>query len=153
MTQFQHHLDSMALLVTKLQAKSDQYISMARTKYNHDDMPKYNEYTGRFIAYRTAAEMLMDELNANTKFIEPIDNLYKYIQQYGVKEWIEAGQDVLKIDDMWLHGNRKYGRLQTYADNNSLHFYGYFETIVGICGQITLNNGRIIYYNIIKENN
>lgn len=151
MTQFQHHLDSMALLVTKFQAKSDHYYDLSDQARHNDNIARYNEYRGRFIAYRTAAEMLMDELNANTKFIEPIDNLYKYIQQYGVKEWIEAGQDVLKIDDMWLHGNRKYGRLQIYADYNSLRFCGYFETIVGICGQITLNNGRIIYYNIIKE--
>lgn len=151
MTQFQHHLDSMSLLVTKLQAKSDRFYAMSEKARHNDNIARSNEFRGRFIAYRTAVEMLIDELNANTKFIEPIDNLYKYIQQYGVKEWIEAGINV--IDDMWLHGNRKYGRLQVYADNDALRFCGYFETLVGKCGQITLNNGRIIYYNVIKEDN
>lgn len=151
MTQFQHHLDSMSLLVTKLQAKSDRFYCISKQAHAENNTAKYHEFNGRFIAYRTAAEMLIDELNANTKFIEPIDNLYKYIQQHGVKEWIEAGLNV--IDDMWLHGNRKYGRLQVYADNNALRFCGYFETIAGKCGQITLNNGRIIYYNVIKEDN
>lgn len=151
MTQFQHHLDSMALLVTKLQAKSDHFYAMSEQARCNNNVARYNQYTGKFIAYRTAAEMLIEELNANTKFIEPIDNLYAYIQKYGIKEWIEAGIDVTQKDDMWLHGNRKYGRLQVYADNDSLHFCGYFDTIAGKCGQITLNNGRIIYYNVIKE--
>jgi hypothetical protein len=153
MTFIDNLLDSIALQIGELMNKSDAAFCKAqrfREKINDRDeyfatQAKY--CYGKANAYRNAADLLKDEVDRATKFIEPVENLYQYIQQYGVHEWIEAGVNVLDT----VHEVSLVARLQHYADNNTLHFCGYYGCMTGKCGQITLKNGRVVFYNVYKE--
>ena len=152
MTFIDNLLDGINLQIGELMNKSDAaYCKVQRFRERFRDYDDYYVkqayYDGKSVAYRNAAELLKDEVDRATKFIEPVENLYQYIQQYGVHEWIEAGVNVLDtVREVSL-----VARLQHYADANTLHFCGYYGCIAGKCGQITLKNGRVVFYNVYTE--
>lgn len=74
--------------------------------------------------------------------------LKNLIKKYGVKSWIECGVDVCKVGDKLLKTNTM-SRLKYYDDHNWLRFCSKEECITGSCGGIELNNGLIIWYNVI----
>lgn len=151
MTFTEHILDTIALTIANLETKDDRYYAKMEDAYDVCAIEKAKLYQGKHIAYRTAAEMLKEDVNNATKFIEPLENLKQYILQYGVKQWLEAGADVLQIGDAWLGTNENFARLELYHNHDWLHFCGYFSLIPGKCGQIVLNNGRVICYNVYSE--
>ena len=151
MTFAEHILDTIALTISNLKCKDDRYYTKMEDAYDVCAIEKAKLYQGKHIAYRTAAEMLEEDVNNATKFIEPLENLQQYILQYGVKQWLEAGVDVLQIGDAWLDEAEEFARLETYHKHNALHFCGYFGMLAGKCGQIVLNNGRVICYNVYPE--
>lgn len=79
----------------------------------------------------------------NLKFVK------KLIKKYGVKSWVESGVNVCEVCDKfedcnyisWLDNYEKYGWLKFCSSLK--------ECICGHCGGIELNNGQMIYYNII----
>jgi hypothetical protein len=150
MTFTEYVLDTIALTIAEFERKDDTYYVKAEDAFDVCAIEKAKLYQGKYIAYRTAAEMLKDNINNATKFIEPLESLKRQIQEYGVKQWLETGIDVLEIGDAYL-SNNDFARLETYHKLNALHFCGYFDTITGKCGQIVLNNGRVICYNIHNE--
>lgn len=150
MTFTEYVLDTIALTIANFETKSDKYYTEAEEQRTQPPRHYYKLILGQHFAYKAAAEELKNELNKATKFIEPLESLKRQIQEYGVKQWLEASIDVLKIGDAWL-SNNDFARLETYDKLNALHFCGYFDTICGKCGQIVLNNGRVICYNVYNE--
>lgn len=147
----QELLNKLSTFITHAESKSSRFYYSAAVKRRLDDPVKAQYYEGKYVAYRDVAETLHDIVNEVTKYTGTVDELKQQMQEIGVAEWIEAGCDILKIGDNWLNDNLEFARLDVYRDFNALHFCGYYSTIYGKCGQITLNNGKIICYNIHQE--
>jgi hypothetical protein len=153
MTQTEQILNNLIDLRNKYQTKTDKYHEKyEETCHAEDDLIYYksNLYQGRFLAYRQITIELTDCIHNSSKYHESLEALKAQIKEYGVAEWIEAGANVLELGDAYL-GNNDYARLERYHEDNALWFCGYEDMICGKCGQIILNNGTIICYNVLPE--
>lgn len=72
----------------------------------------------------------------------------KLIKNVGVKSWVEAGLDVVKMNDKLLDKAEKFSRLDYYAKHNGIEFCEEKELKIP-CGEIELNNGAFLRYNIL----
>ena len=153
MTFTENILDAMVSMLANLEQKCDVYYEEAKKGRTQAPRHYWRYPLGQHVAYAAVGEEFKETINAVTKFVEPLENLKQYIKQYGVKQWLEAGIDVLYVSDAWLDENETFARLETYDKRNTLHFCGYLEMMTGKCGQIVLNNGRVICYNIYSETN
>lgn len=74
----------------------------------------------------------------------------KMVKKYGVKEWLEAGTDVLKVGDKLATKGETYSRLNRYQKDGVLQFCTSEEQKIP-CGSIFLGNGEEICYNVVME--
>lgn len=72
----------------------------------------------------------------------------RMIKKHGVKSWLEAGTNVVEVGDKLINRNEPFSRLDYYYDDNSLAFCRRHELKIP-CGEITLNNGTTICYNVL----
>lgn len=73
----------------------------------------------------------------------------KLIKKVGVKSWIEAGVDVVKVGDKLLDPTETFSRLNYYAKRgNGVKFCEEKELKIP-CGEIELNNGAFLRYNVL----
>lgn len=73
----------------------------------------------------------------------------KLIKKVGVKSWLEAGVNVVKVGDKLLDSTDTFSRLDYYAKHgNGLKFCEEKELNIP-CGEIELNNGAFLRYNIL----
>lgn len=72
----------------------------------------------------------------------------KLIKKIGVKSWLEAGANVVKIGDKLLDPTETFSRLDYYAKNNGVKFCEEKELKIP-CGEIELNNGAFLRYNVL----
>lgn len=73
----------------------------------------------------------------------------KLIKKVGVKSWLEAGVNVVKVGDKLLDPTDTFSRLDLYAKHgNGLKFCEEKELNIP-CGEIELNNGAFLRYNIL----
>lgn len=149
MTFTEHLLDGFVLLMANYEQKTDKTFEKAETARERDNIVRARALEQRGCAYRAIAEDLRDLINASTLYLESLENLKKYCQQYGVTSWLEAGVNVLDVGDAYL-GNDSFSRLDRYHKDGALEFCGYCN-MHGSCGMIVLGNGRIICYNVIPE--
>ena len=75
----------------------------------------------------------------------------KLIKKIGVKSWIEAGVDVVKVGDKLLDPTETFSRLDYIAKHgNRLKFCEEKELNIP-CGEIELSNGVFLCYNILED--
>lgn len=72
----------------------------------------------------------------------------KLIKKVGVKSWIEAGVDVVKVGDKLLDPTETFSRLNYYEKHNGIKFCEEKELKIP-CGEIELNNGAFLCYNVL----
>lgn len=73
----------------------------------------------------------------------------KLIKKVGVKSWLEAGVNVVKVGDKLLDSTDTFSRLDYYAKRgNGVKFCEEKELKIP-CGEIELNNGAFLRYNIL----
>lgn len=72
----------------------------------------------------------------------------KLIKKIGVKSWIEAGTDVVKIGDRLLNRDETFSRLDYYKKYDTLEFCEEKDLKIP-CGEIELNDGTFIRYNVL----
>ena len=73
----------------------------------------------------------------------------KLIKKVGVKSWLEAGVNVVKVGDKLLNSTDTFSRLDFYTRRgNGVKFCKEKELNIP-CGEIELNNGAFLCYNIL----
>lgn len=72
----------------------------------------------------------------------------KLIKKIGVKSWLEAGTDVVKVGDKLLDSTDAFSRLDFYTKHGGVKFCEERELEIP-CGEIELNNGAFLYYNVL----
>lgn len=72
----------------------------------------------------------------------------KLIQKIGVKSWLEAGVNVVKVGDKLLNSTDTFSRLDFYAKHGGVKFCEEKELKIP-CGEIELNNGAFLHYNVL----
>ena len=73
----------------------------------------------------------------------------KLIKKIGVKSWLEAGVNVVKVGDKLLDPIDTFSRLDYYAKRgNGVKFCEEKELNIP-CGEIELNNGAFLRYNVL----
>ena len=72
----------------------------------------------------------------------------KLIKKVGVKSWIEAGVDVVKVGDKLLDSTETFSRLYYFDKHNGIKFCEEKELEIP-CGEIELNNGAFLRYNVL----
>lgn len=73
----------------------------------------------------------------------------KLIKKIGVKSWIESGADVVELGDKLLDSTDTFSRLDYYAKRgNGVKFCEKKELKIP-CGEIELNNGAFLRYNVL----
>ena len=73
----------------------------------------------------------------------------KLIKKIGVKSWLEAGVNVVKVGDKLLNSTDTFSRLDFYTIRcNGLKFCEEKQLNIP-CGEIELNNGTFLRYNIL----
>lgn len=73
----------------------------------------------------------------------------KLIKKIGVKSWLEAGVNVVKVGDKLLDSTDTFSRLDFYMRRgNGVKFCEEKELKIP-CGEIELNNGAFLRYNIL----
>lgn len=73
----------------------------------------------------------------------------KLIKKIGVKSWLEAGVNVIKVGDKLLDSTDTFSRLDYYAKRgNGVKFCEERELKIP-CGEIELNSGAFLRYNVL----
>ena len=72
----------------------------------------------------------------------------KLIKAIGVKSWIESGNDIVKIGDKLIVSTDTFSRLDYYAKGKGVKFCEKRELKIP-CGEIELNNGVFLRYNVL----
>lgn len=72
----------------------------------------------------------------------------KLIKKIGVKSWLEAGVNVVKVGDKLLNSTNTFSRLDFYAKRGGIKFCEEKKLKVP-CGEIELNNGAFLRYNVL----
>lgn len=72
----------------------------------------------------------------------------KLIKRIGVKSWFEAGIDVVKVGDKLLNPTDTFSRLDYYTKHSGVKFCEEKELKIP-CGEIELNNGAFLRYNVL----
>lgn len=73
----------------------------------------------------------------------------KKLIKKGVKSWIEAGVDVVKVSDKLLDSTDTFSRLDFYTKHgNGVQFCEENELKIP-CGEIELDNGTFLRYNVL----
>nr|DAQ94052.1 MAG TPA: hypothetical protein [Caudoviricetes sp.] len=73
----------------------------------------------------------------------------KLIKKVGVKSWLEAGVNVVKVGDKLLNSTDTFSRLDFYTRRgNGVKFCEEKELNIP-CGEIKLSNGAFLRYNIL----
>lgn len=73
----------------------------------------------------------------------------KLIKKVGVKSWLEAGVNVVKVGDKLLNSTDTFSRPDFYTRRgNGVKFCKEKELNIP-CGEIELNNGAFLRYNIL----
>ena len=73
----------------------------------------------------------------------------KLIKKVGVKSWLEAGVNVVKVGDKLLDSTDTFSRLDYYTKcGGGVKFCEERELKIP-CGEIELNNGTFLCYNIL----
>lgn len=77
-----------------------------------------------------------------------LKNAKKLIKKIGVKSWLEAGVNIVKVGDKLLDSTDTFSRLDYYAKHNGVEFCEEKELKIP-CGEIELNNGAFLRYNVL----
>ena len=73
----------------------------------------------------------------------------KLIKKIGVKSWLEAGVNVVKVGDKLLNSTDTFSRLDFYTRRgNGVKFCEEKELKIP-CGEIELNNGAFLRYDVL----
>ena len=73
----------------------------------------------------------------------------KLIKDVGVKSWIEAGLDIVKMNDKLLDKAEKFSRLDYYTKHGAGIEFCKEKELKIPCGEIELNNGAFLRYNVL----
>lgn len=74
----------------------------------------------------------------------------KLIKKIGVKSWLEAGVDVVKVGDKLLDKTESFSRLDYYKRNLGVEFCEEKELKIP-CGEIELNNGAYYCWDFLPK--
>ena len=77
-----------------------------------------------------------------------LKDVKKLIRKVGIKSWLEAGTNVVEVGDKLLDSTDTFSRLDYYAKNNGVKFCKEKELKIP-CGEIELNDGAFLRYNIL----
>lgn len=78
-----------------------------------------------------------------------LKDVKKLIKKVGVKSWLEAGVNVVKVGDKLLDSTDTFSRLDYYTKcGGGVKFCEERELKIP-CGEIELNNGAFLRYNIL----
>ena len=72
----------------------------------------------------------------------------KLIKKIGVKSWLEAGVNVIKVGDKLLNSTDTFSRLDYYTKHNGVKFCEEKDLKIP-CGEIELNDGVFLRYNVL----
>lgn len=73
----------------------------------------------------------------------------KLIKKIGVKSWLEAGVNVVKVGDKLLDSTDTFSRLDFYAKRGGGVKFCEEKELKIPCGEIELNNGTFLRYNVL----
>lgn len=77
-----------------------------------------------------------------------LKDVKKLIKKVGVKSWLEAGVDVVKVGDKLLDKTESFSRLDYYNQNLGVQFCDEAD-LKFPCSGITLNDGTTLCYNVV----
>ncbi len=72
----------------------------------------------------------------------------KLVKRIGVKSWMEAGTNVMAVGDRLLNPTDTFSRLDYYTKHSGVKFCEEKELKIP-CGEIELNNGAFLRYNVL----